>query len=81
MKTITEKIMEKAIMLCNQAEMDERLHGDNYVEFGERSIRILDPTKIKIKLDKKAGIKELIYGKSVIQAISEKRENLKCSKK
>ena len=68
LKTTTEKIMEKAIMLCHQADMDLKLYGDNYVEFGDRSIRLLDPTKITIKLDKKSKIKEVIYGKSVIQA-------------
>ena len=67
-KTITEKIMEKAIMLCHQAEQDLKLYGDNYVEFGDRSIRLLDPTKIKIKLDKKGKVKQVFYGKSVIQS-------------
>lgn len=60
--------MEKAISLCMIAENDLSFYGDNYIEFGERSIRLLDPTKIKLTLNKKGKIKEVLYGKSIIEA-------------
>ncbi len=70
--SMTNKIVEKALELIRIAKRDKRVYGDQYVEFGERSIRILDPTKIRIKLDKKSKIKEVLYGKSIIQAMIKK---------
>jgi hypothetical protein len=67
MTIITEKIIKKAIEIASIAERDEKLYGDSYVEFGERSIRILDPTKIKINLNPKGKIKNIVYGKSVLK--------------
>lgn len=61
--------MEKAVNLCRIAENDLRMYGDQYVEFGERSIRLLDPTKIKLTLNKKGKVKKALYGKSPIEAI------------
>lgn len=56
-KSITKKIIEKALELVRIAENDRMIYGDAYVEFGERSMRILDPTKIKINL--KGKVKEV----------------------
>lgn len=48
-ETITKKIIEKAIELCQIADMDNTLYDNVYIEFGERSIEIIDPTKVTTK--------------------------------
>ena len=59
MKPIIKKILEKATELIRIAEDDEDLYGDSYLEIGERSIRLLDPAKVKITFNQKGKIKKL----------------------
>ena len=43
---ISKKILEKAIELCGITRTDRLIYGDSFVEFGERSIKVLKPTNI-----------------------------------
>ena len=61
--------MEKAYELVNLAYLDEQTYGSSYVEFGERSMEVLDPTKIEV-IHTKKEVKDKVYGKSVIAPIN-----------
>lgn len=62
-KELINKIIQKAVDLICQADRDEDIYGDSYVEFGERSIKVINPKDVivnhKSKLSKP-------YGKSII---------------
>ena len=38
-----KKIMEHALMLCSMVDVNTMIYGDALVEFGERSIEIINP--------------------------------------
>ena len=43
-----KKILEKVMDLIHLSDRDEMLYGNSYIEFGERSIKVLDPTKVNL---------------------------------
>ncbi|MGQ4876860.1 MAG: hypothetical protein ACP6IY_22570 [Promethearchaeia archaeon] len=69
------KMFEKIMELYYLSERDEMIYGDSFIEFTERSIRILDPTKVKIKHLKKDTLrtsrktdKQKPCGKSILKS-------------
>ena len=60
------KILEHAIKLYFVSEKDRMLLGDKYVEFGERSLKIIDPATIIHSTKTNKG--ERIYGKSILDS-------------
>ena len=52
--------------LVNVADKDEMISGNCYVEFGERSIRVIKPEDISISTNKSP---EKVYGKSLLESL------------
>lgn len=65
-KELRERIIDHAIKLCLLADGDEMMYGDSYVEFGERSIKVINPHNITVSHNKN-GVTAAIYGKSPIE--------------
>lgn len=62
-----KKILDHAIKLYYKAKQDELLYGNTYIEFGDRSLNILDPIKMdhSIKINPNGDV----YGKSPIESM------------
>ncbi len=45
-KTITERILEKALEICLLVERDEVMTGNAFVEIGERSIALIGADEV-----------------------------------
>lgn len=58
-----KKILEKAIELCIIADKDELITGNSYIEFGNRSIKIINPKNVKHIKDKKGYVHTIIKNK------------------
>ena len=65
------KLFEKMIDLYALSNTDEMIYGNSYFEFGDRTIRLLDPNNIQISGKK---ILEKPYGKSILESIKSKKE-------
>ena len=53
------KIFEKCKELCELADKDELIYGNSYLEFGERSIELIDPKNIEFIRDKKGFVTQI----------------------
>ena len=67
-KELRERILDKAIELCLLADGDEMMYGDSYVEFGERSIKVINPQNVEVSHNKN-GVTAAIYGESPIKPV------------
>lgn len=47
------KFVKHVVHLYNVAKKDEMICGDAYVEFTDRKIEVIDPTKVTLTIDKK----------------------------
>ena len=66
-----KKILEKAIELILKADLDELIYGNSYVEFGERSITVIDPRNVTVN----TTTGKVIYGESPIKTIDKEKNN------
>lgn len=87
--SILNKIFFKAFDLYLLAKREEVIYGDGYIEFGERSIRILNPKNVQLSINKKGKVIHLyeqspkkVYGKSILKEVKmEKKVKKKKIKK
>jgi len=75
-----QKMLDHTMKLFVLSERDEMIYGDSFIEFRERSIKVLNPSdKIIQNLDKEVIqtsriSKEKLYGKSILETIKPKRK-------
>lgn len=48
-KELVNKFVEEMFKLLIIAERDETINGNCFIEFGERSIKVVNPSDVKIK--------------------------------
>ena len=70
--TITKRILDKAFQLIILADRMKDIYGDCFVEFGERSIEVLDPLNLTIKNGKIIHAKRVsdknLYGIRIMES-------------
>jgi len=62
---LLKKVINQIDELCRIADLDLQLHGNCYIEFGERSLKVIKPENIII--DSNGNLKERFYGESIIK--------------
>ena len=55
-KRFSKKLVEHIFKLLKVKEEDEMLYGDSFVEFTDRKIEVLHPTKVKLIPHKRGKI-------------------------
>ena len=48
-KSLKKIMIEKVIELIKIVETDEMIHGNSYIQFGERMIKVVDPSKVRLR--------------------------------
>ena len=78
---LATKMMEKALDLFMLARSDRLIYGDFYIEFTDRKIEVIEPSKIDpILLRKLKGKRKNIpklYGKGILESNLKKKSKKK----
>ena len=68
---LLQKMFQHTIDLYLIADKDKLITGDAFVEFGERSLIVIDPKNVNVGYNKTGKIK--LYGKSIIKPQRKKK--------